>query len=89
MQPAFSAAMFVGSFVLSASLMSAVHYDTFQHLVGFWNWVMYPLGLISLMIGVNLLLVKETREVEVRDQSSAVDDTSAAPMVRNGLVFLE
>lgn len=72
----FSAAMFVGSFVLSASLMSAVHYDTFQHLVGFWNWVMYPLGLIILMIGVNLL-VKETREVEVRDQSSAHDNASA------------
>ena len=59
----FSATMFVGSFVLSASLMSAVHYETFQHLDGFWNWILYPLGLFILMVGVDLL-VKETNEAE-------------------------
>jgi drug/metabolite transporter (DMT)-like permease len=59
----FSSAMFVGSFVISASIMSAVHYQTFQHLVGIWNWIMYPVGLIILMIGVDLL-VKATAEPE-------------------------
>jgi Uncharacterized conserved protein len=52
----FSSAMFVGSFVISASIMSAVHYDTFQNLESIWNWIMYLLGLMILMIGVKMLV---------------------------------
>lgn len=51
----YSSASFVGSFVVSASLMAAVHYDTFSQLDGFLNFVLYPLGLGVLMIGVYLL----------------------------------
>ena len=75
----FSAAMFVGSFVLSASLMSAVHYQTFQHLSGFWNWVFYPLGLFILMIGVNLLVLNDTEEAEAQEQLGPQNPPS--PMV--------
>jgi len=52
----FSSAMFVGSFVISASIMSAVHYETFQNLETFWNWIMYLLGLMILMAGVKMLM---------------------------------
>jgi len=57
----YSAASFVGSFVVSASIMSAAHYKTFEKLKGVWNFVMYPFGLVVLMIGV-LILVRESRE---------------------------
>jgi drug/metabolite transporter (DMT)-like permease len=52
----FSSAMFVGSFVVSASFMSAVHYSTFQGLEGLINYIMYPFGLLVLMTGVGILL---------------------------------
>ncbi len=55
----YSAASFVGSFVVSASIMAAVHYDTFAQLNGLLNYVLYPFGIIVLMIGV-YLLVKES-----------------------------
>jgi hypothetical protein len=53
----FSAAMFVGSFVISASIMSAVHYHTFQDLEHVYNMILYPLGLCILMTGVVVLAV--------------------------------
>ena len=52
----YSSAMFVGSFVVSASLMSAVHYATFSHLETFWSWILYPLGIVILMAGVWMLV---------------------------------
>lgn len=52
----FSSAMFVGSFVVSASIMSAVHYSTFQNLYGIANYVLYPSGLLVLMVGVGILV---------------------------------
>jgi len=52
----YSAAMFVVSFVLSASLMSSVHYHTFEHLSGVLNYIMYPLGLVTLFLGAFLLV---------------------------------
>ena len=52
----FSSAMFVGSFVISASIMSAVHYQTFQHLQGIVNWILYPTGILILMIGLGILV---------------------------------
>ena len=47
----YSAAMFVVSFVISTSLMSCVHYHTFDHLDGFTSCVMYPVGLATLFAG--------------------------------------
>jgi len=52
----YSAAMFVVSFILSASLMSAVHYQTLDHLDGWWNVIMYPVGLGTLFLGAFLLV---------------------------------
>lgn len=50
----YSSSMFVGSFVISASIMAAVHYNTFQHLDG-KNIFLYPLGLFVLLCGVIML----------------------------------
>lgn len=57
----YSAAMFVGSFVLSASIMSVIHYDTFAHLSSVSNYIMYPTGLVILIGGV-YMLVQESKE---------------------------
>lgn len=57
----YSAASFVGSFVVSASIMSAAHYDTFQSLEKVSNYVLYPVGLVVLMVGV-YLLVRESED---------------------------
>jgi len=65
----FSSAAFVGSFVISASIMSAVHYDTFQNLLGIWNWILYPAGLGVLMLGV-IILVKGTPDTDIESKSS-------------------
>eukprot|EP00553_Chaetoceros_curvisetus_P012958 CAMPEP_0204640292 /NCGR_PEP_ID=MMETSP0717-20131115/46495_1 /ASSEMBLY_ACC=CAM_ASM_000666 /TAXON_ID=230516 /ORGANISM="Chaetoceros curvisetus" /LENGTH=375 /DNA_ID=CAMNT_0051660653 /DNA_START=375 /DNA_END=1502 /DNA_ORIENTATION=+ len=73
----FSSAMFVGSFVISASIMSAVHYETFQHLVGIENWILYPTGLIILMIGVDLL-VKATSEQEIEFDTARTELVSGS-----------
>jgi hypothetical protein len=52
----YSAASFVGSFVVSASVMAAVHYNTFAQLNGVLNSVLYPSGIFVLMVGVYLLV---------------------------------
>jgi len=52
----YSAAMFVTSFVLSASIMSCVHYHTFEHLDGAINYFMYPIGLLTLFMGAFILV---------------------------------
>jgi hypothetical protein len=52
----YSAAMFVGSFVVLASMMSAVHYDTFAELTDMLNYILYPAGLLILMVGVIILV---------------------------------
>ena len=51
----YSNASYVGSFVIVASIMSAIHYDTFQNLHSIRNYIMYPIGLIVLMVGVYIL----------------------------------
>ncbi len=57
----YSAAMFVVSFVISASLMSTVHYHTFEHLNGITNYIMYPLGLTMLLLGAFVLVKPEAK----------------------------
>ena len=74
----FSSAMYVGSFVISASIMAAVHYQTFEHLDNIWNWILYPMGLIVLMIGVRML-VNATEEQEIGDETG--DRSSGDPIV--------
>ena len=78
----FSSAMFVGSFVISASIMSAVHYQTFQHLESIWNWILYPTGLIVLMAGVRMLVNATSEQdlefevVNLRRQGSSGSSSS-------------
>jgi uncharacterized membrane protein len=62
----YSAAMFVGSFVISASIMSAIHYNTLSHLDDTSNMVMYPTGLAILMGGVWILITEKHAEDEER-----------------------
>ena len=64
----YSSASFVGSFVVSASIMAAVHYNTFQELDGVLNYVLYPCGIIVLMVGV-YVLVRESSEFSEYDDS--------------------
>jgi len=67
----YSSAMFVGSFVVSASIMSAAHYATFSHMSTLWNWVFYPFGLMVLMAGVWILVhERQQRGVEVEQPES-------------------
>jgi drug/metabolite transporter (DMT)-like permease len=76
----YSGSMFVGSFVVSASIMSAVHYATFVHLQGLLNIILYPSGLIVLMGGVGVLICE--RGAIVESQSIHVSEhSSVAPRV--------
>ena len=68
----FSSAMFVGSFVISASIMSAIHYHTFQHLNSAVDGLFYCVGLFLLMVGV-YLLVEDSFDKEAYD--SSIDDS--------------
>ena len=56
----FLSAMFVGSFVLNSSIISAVHYHTFSHLNSRVCWILYPVGLLILMAGVVGILVSSS-----------------------------
>jgi predicted permease len=74
----YSSSMFVGSYVASASLMSALHYHTFANLESWINYVFYPMGLLILMVGV-WILIKETRE----DNEEATSNVSALKSVHS------
>jgi len=74
----YSSAMFVGSFVVSASIMSAIHYETFENLTTMLNYVMYPLGLVILMAGV-WILIHENKENGILED---IDDESEDHMYR-------
>jgi len=71
----FSQGMFVVSFVVSASLMSMVHYRTVEHLEGVVDCVMYPIGLVLLFLGA-FILVKPKVAVEGEDQYMFESDPS-------------
>jgi drug/metabolite transporter (DMT)-like permease len=65
----YSSAMFVGSFVVSATIMSAVHYNTFAHLQpSIVNYVLYPAGLVILMSGI-WMLIHEKHEQEQEENN--------------------
>lgn len=67
----YSAASFVGSFVVSASIMASAHYNTFEELNGLINYVLYPTGLVVLMVGV-YLLVRESSDDDDDDEEDVV-----------------
>ena len=70
----YSSGTFAGGMVLSASTMSAVHYNTFAHLrPGGLSHIMYPVGLVILMIGVGLLMQHS------KDASSVVSRSDGLP----------
>jgi len=77
----FSSSMFVGSFIISASIMAAIHYDTFQHLQGLVNYIMYPVGLLILMVGLNML-IQDAEEDDFEDGSDRVIRQNSNEMVR-------
>jgi drug/metabolite transporter (DMT)-like permease len=70
----YSAASFVGSFVVSASVMASVHYNTFGELKGLANYILYPTGLIVLMIGVYILVRDSSDEAEEVDGRDGEDE---------------
>lgn len=69
----YSSAMFVGSFVVSASIMSALHYDTFSNLHGLLQYALYPVGLVLLIIGIVLLAIASEPDNN-EDEASGVDE---------------
>lgn len=69
----YCAAAYVGSYVMSASINSIMHYDTFASLPGAWNDAMYPFGLFVLMMGVYLLEVTGVEEESSEDVEEEVD----------------
>jgi len=56
----YSVASFIGSLVVSASVMAALHYHTFAQLRGPLHAVLYPSGILVLILGVNLLIWSNT-----------------------------
>ena len=68
----YSAAMFVGSFVVSASIMSVVHYDTFAGLTDMLNYILYPAGLLILMVGVIVLVINTKEQTEEDEDEDAI-----------------
>ena len=66
----YSSSMFVGSFVISASIMSAIHYHSFENLNNIWNHLFYPLGLLILLSGTVILAT----EAKIKSLSATLRD---------------
>ena len=73
----YASAMFVASVVIATSLMSAVHYNTFEEINGVGAVVMYLLGLAVLIYGA-AILVKPTVVSCVSDKEHESDEESDA-----------
>jgi drug/metabolite transporter (DMT)-like permease len=84
----YSSAMFVGSFVVSASIMSAIHYNTFSQLQSLANLILYPAGLLILMAGVLILVQESRKHSDPGDRATIVLEDPATPRQRNGPVRL-
>jgi len=70
----YSSSMFVGSFVISASIMAAVRYHTFSNLETVWNWIFYLLGLSVLLGGIAILATQEHKEHHSSDDEDEGHD---------------
>ena len=87
----YSSTMFVGSYVLVASLMSFVHYDTLQHLGRYkenggrnnLGYIFYPMGLLILLGGVFILMMEDdghaTNHSNLTDPNNNVPTTTTSP----------
>jgi len=81
----YSASMYVGSFVISASIMSAIHYETLSNLEDLKNQILYPTGLAILMGGVSLLATeKHDEETRISPAVSRRNSASSIVMVMVG-----
>ena len=69
----YSSSMFVGAYVVTASLMSIVHYHTFENLDKLVNYVLYPFGLLILISGVCILVI----DTESKEATIEVNSVSA------------
>jgi hypothetical protein len=83
----YSAAMFVGSFCIAASIMSAIHYDTFTHLDGTLNYIGYPAGLVTLLFGVYLLLKAGNDTLAISTNTEAI--SAAADSIEEEALYVE
>jgi drug/metabolite transporter (DMT)-like permease len=79
----FSSSMFVGSYVVSASLMSAAHYHTFENLGNEIDYILYPIGLMMLLSGVYILV----KEVEI-EQNGIIHEDAAVDVRKACFFFL-
>lgn len=64
--------------------MSAVHYHTFEHLDGIKNYIMYPLGLATLLLGA-FALVKP----KLKDGCHLIDCDGVHPSLKESLSEFE
>lgn len=71
--------------------MANIHYHTFSNLTGFINYIMYPVGIFILMIGL-YILVQDAKDSELAesihhnndnddDCQSQVNDTNQTSLV--------
>lgn len=72
--------MFVGSFIVTASIMADIHYHTFANLTGLVNFIMYPIGLVILMIGL-YVLVQDTAEPNSSDNGDHYQNNNLSTLV--------
>lgn len=81
----YSSGSFAGGMMLSASIMSAVHYDTFSHLdPGLSNHVLYPTGLVIVMFGVGLLINhSKDGSVGIQEESDDSNDMVEADVMQS------
>mmetsp|Transcript_20674 Transcript_20674/g.43441 ORF Transcript_20674/g.43441 Transcript_20674/m.43441 type:complete len:463 (+) Transcript_20674:372-1760(+) len=75
----YSSAMFVVSFVLSASFMSAIHYNTFQHLDNVDDLFLYPVGLMVLFYGATILITPSLTICFAGEDDLLEDESIAEP----------
>jgi len=73
----YSASMFVGSLVVSSSIMAAVHYHTFDNIdrIGLF---FYPVGLLTIISGTVVLAVESYQ----REESDALGQFHCSRMLR-------
>ena len=84
----FSVSMFVGSYIISVSITAEIHYHTFQNLTGWIGYIMYPTGLVVLLIGI-YLLVSDISDLDFPQQDSDASDdqtSSSTPTQESHLV---
>ena len=71
----YSSSMFVGSMIMSVSVMSAVRYKTFEHIDCMWSATMYVFGLCVLVGGTVILACEDVTTSP--QQPSPMEDNSS------------